>query len=129
MAAAAALLAAQAELIMYDTVGRGSGASTLVKLDPDTGALIQTIGSVGYTVNGLEWANGKLYASTSYNDANFLSAAQPQPNDRGEINALVPSLALRRAALKGATSSPNGGRDASRISGRTIRRQRSRRIC
>jgi len=38
----------------------------------------------------------------------FLSAAQPQPNDRGEINALVPNLALRRAALKGATSSPSG---------------------
>jgi hypothetical protein len=38
----------------------------------------------------------------------FLSAAQPQPNDRGEINAFVPSLALRRAALKGAISSPSG---------------------
>jgi len=37
-----------------------------------------------------------------------LSAAQPQPNDRGETNAFVPCLALRRAALKGATSSPNG---------------------
>jgi len=41
-----------------------------------------------------------------------LSAAQPQPNDRGEINVFVPDLALRRAALKGATSSPNAGRDA-----------------
>jgi|GEM_PF-3877468 len=38
----------------------------------------------------------------------WLSAAQEQLNDRGEINALVPCLALRRAALKGATSSPNG---------------------
>jgi hypothetical protein len=38
-----------------------------------------------------------------------LSAAQPQPNDRGEINALVPSCALCRAALKGATSSLKGG--------------------
>jgi len=38
----------------------------------------------------------------------FLSAAQPQPNDRGEINAFVPGLALRRAALKGAISSPSG---------------------
>jgi len=37
------------------------------------------------------------------------SAAQPQPNNRGEINVFVPDLALRRAALKGATSSPNGG--------------------
>lgn len=67
---------------MYDTVGSGSGASTLVKLDPDTGALIQTIGSVGYTVNGLEWANGKLYASTSANDANF-------PSGLLEINTLT----------------------------------------
>ena len=75
-------MAAQAQLIMYDTVGRGSGASTLVKLDPDTGALIQTIGSVGYTVNGLEWANGKLYASTSANDANF-------PSGLLEINTLT----------------------------------------
>jgi len=44
--------------------------------------------------------------------ARYLSAAQPQPNDRGEINAFVPGLALRRAALKRATSTPNGGRDA-----------------
>jgi len=58
-----------------------------------------------------------------------LSAAQPQPKDRGEINALVPSWALCRAALKGATSSLKGGRCKSRISGRTIRRQRSQRIC
>jgi hypothetical protein len=36
------------------------------------------------------------------------SAAQPQPKDRGEINAFVPDLALRRAALKRATSSPTG---------------------
>jgi len=38
----------------------------------------------------------------------FLSAAQPQPNDLGEVKAFVPSWALCRAALKGATSSPNG---------------------
>jgi len=38
----------------------------------------------------------------------ILSAAQPQPKDRGETNAFVPDLALRRAALNGATSSPNG---------------------
>ena len=30
---------------------------------------------------------------------NTLSAAQPKPKDPGEINALVPGLALRRAAL------------------------------
>jgi len=38
----------------------------------------------------------------------LLSAAQPQSNDRGEINAFVPSCALGRAALKGATSSLKG---------------------
>jgi len=43
---------------------------------------------------------------------NPLSAAQPQPKDRGEISAFVPGLALRPAALKGATSLPNGGGDA-----------------
>ena len=37
-----------------------------------------------------------------------LSAAQPQPNDLGEVKSFVPSWALCRAALKGATSSPNG---------------------
>jgi len=34
------------------------------------------------------------------------SAAQPQPNDLGEVKAFVPRWALCRAALKGATSSP-----------------------
>ena len=46
---------------------------------------------------------------TKYIPHIVLSAAQPQPNDRAEINAFVPSWALRRAALKGATPSPNGG--------------------
>jgi len=41
--------------------------STLVLLDPRTGALIKTIGPVGFTVNGLAWdrTSGKLYASTA----------------------------------------------------------------
>jgi hypothetical protein len=41
--------------------------STLVQLDPATGALIQTIGPVGFTVNGLAWdrTSGTLYASTA----------------------------------------------------------------
>jgi len=38
----------------------------------------------------------------------MLSAAQPQPNARGLTIALVVGVALCRAALKGATSSPNG---------------------
>ena len=45
--------------------------STLVELDPQTGALIQTIGPVGFTVNGLAWSGGKLYASTAIGDVNF----------------------------------------------------------
>jgi len=39
----------------------------------------------------------------------FLSAAQPQPNDRGETNALVPSWALCRAALKRGDFVAQGG--------------------
>jgi hypothetical protein len=47
--------------------------STLVQLDPNTGALIKTIGPVGFTVNGLAWdqTSGKLYASTAIGDVNF----------------------------------------------------------
>ncbi|MBZ5555020.1 MAG: hypothetical protein LAO21_20075 [Acidobacteriia bacterium] len=47
--------------------------STLVQLDPQTGALIKTIGPVGYTVNGLAWDGilGKLYASTAIGDVRF----------------------------------------------------------
>jgi len=60
------------------------------------------------------------------NGRSLLSAAQPQPNDRGEINAFVPDLALHCAALKGATSSPTGGRESSGLSGRTVRSQKSR---
>lgn len=47
--------------------------ASLVQLDPNTGALVRTVGPVGYQVNGLEWdhTTGKLYATTSFNDANF----------------------------------------------------------
>jgi hypothetical protein len=47
--------------------------STLVQLDPRTGALIREIGPVGYTVNGLAWdsASEKLYASTAIGDVAF----------------------------------------------------------
>lgn len=50
-------------------------AGNLVQLDPTTGALIKTIGPIGYQVNGLEWdhTTGKLYATTSNGDANFPS--------------------------------------------------------
>jgi len=38
----------------------------------------------------------------------FLSPAQPPPNDLGEVKPFVPSSALCRTTLNGATSSPNG---------------------
>lgn len=53
-----------------DTVAHNS---TLVELDPQTGALVRTIGTVGYQVNGLEYdpkAN-LLYGTTSFNDPAF----------------------------------------------------------
>ncbi len=56
-------------LALYGTtVGTGVlGVSDLVLLDPDTGASIRTIGSVGYYVNGLTYdtTNNKLYGTTS----------------------------------------------------------------
>jgi hypothetical protein len=47
--------------------------STLVQIDPLTGALIKTIGPVGFTVNGLAWdaASATLYASTPPGDTVF----------------------------------------------------------
>lgn len=62
--------------ILYGTTGRCNNdfpggpcneTSTLVELDPSTGALIRSIGAVGYTVNGLAWdpKSQQLYASTA----------------------------------------------------------------
>src|SRR5512133_757822 len=50
-------------------------SAQLVELDPNTGALLQTIGPVGYRVNGLEYdhTTGKLFATTSQGDVNFPS--------------------------------------------------------
>ena len=47
--------------------------STLVQIDPDTGALVRTIGPVGFTVNGLAWdmTTNKLYATTAVGDTSF----------------------------------------------------------
>jgi len=56
----------------------------------------------------------------------FLSAAQPQPNDLGEVKSFVPSWALCRAALKGATSSPNAqmrvGSATAKFEGKSLER-------
>jgi len=53
--------------------GPCSQTSKLVQLDPVTGALIKTIGEVGYTVNGLawDWLTRKLYATTAIGDVRF----------------------------------------------------------
>jgi len=70
------------KVILYGTTGACNNdfpggpctqTSTLVQLDPRTGALIRTIGPVGYTVNGLAWDSDseKLYASTAIGDVAF----------------------------------------------------------
>ena len=68
--------------VLFGTTGRCTNdfpggpcteTSTLVQLDPNTGAFIKTIGPVGYTVNGLAWdaKAQKLYASTAIGDVAF----------------------------------------------------------
>jgi hypothetical protein len=61
--------------------------STLVQIDPQTGALIRTIGPVGYTVNGLAWdctagncKSGMLYATTALGDTHFHGLITIDPN-------------------------------------------------
>jgi len=55
------------------TTGMGTTTSTLVEIDPVTGGLLNTIGPVGYVVNGLTWdaSSGTLFATTSANDPTF----------------------------------------------------------
>jgi hypothetical protein len=47
--------------------------STLVQIDPRNGALVATLGPVGFTVNGLAWdpTSNKLYATTAVGDIVF----------------------------------------------------------
>ena len=71
-----------ARQVLYGTIGACNNAtpggpctqtSTLVQLDPGTGALLRVIGPVGFTVNGLAWdrKNQTLYASTAIGDVKF----------------------------------------------------------
>lgn len=64
---------ALAEPILLGTVGSGTTPSTLVELDPVTGALVRTIGPVGYVVNGMAWdpTTGTLYAGTAHKDPSY----------------------------------------------------------
>lgn len=68
--------------ILYGTTGACNNnfpggpctqTSTLVQLNPLTGALIREIGPVGFTVNGLTWdrKSKKLYATTAIGDVAF----------------------------------------------------------
>jgi hypothetical protein len=56
--------------------------STLVEIDPATGATLRTIGPVGYAVNGLDYdaTTGKLYGSTSEWDPNHSGLIEIDPN-------------------------------------------------
>ncbi len=64
---------AAAAPILLGTIGYGGTPSTLVEIDPATGGVLQTIGSVGYTVNGLTYdpTSGILYGSTRFGDPNY----------------------------------------------------------
>ena len=66
-----ASVAAHAQVALYGTIGAGGTPCTLVQLDPATGSVVQTIGPVGYAVNGLAFDTSTqvLYASTTQNDA------------------------------------------------------------
>jgi|GEM_PF-1695045 len=72
-ALAACLLPLQALAALYGTIL--GPTSTLVELDPVTGAVLNTIGNVGYRVNGMTYdaTTGTMYATTSQGDSNFPS--------------------------------------------------------
>ena len=75
VAATVVLLQAQigySEVLLYGTTNRGGVPSDLVQLDPETGALIENLGSIGYSVNGLTWdpSTQTLFGSTSVMDPN-----------------------------------------------------------
>jgi len=68
--AAGGLLASAADADaarLLGTLGRGGTTSTLVELDPLTGLVTGTIGSVGFAINGMDYdpTSGKLYGVTS----------------------------------------------------------------
>jgi hypothetical protein len=65
---------AAAETLILGTISDGdSGTSTLVQLNSDDWQNPDSLGPVGYLVNGMAWddASDTLYASTSTNDAAF----------------------------------------------------------
>jgi hypothetical protein len=67
--------------------------STLVQVDPRSGALVATIGPVGFTVNGLAWdvTSNKLYATTAVGDVVFHGLITINPAT-GEGTPVDPNL-------------------------------------
>ena len=67
--------------------------STMVRIDPGTGALVQVIGPVGFTVNGLSWdsTTDTLYATTAVGDTHFHGLITIDPNT-GAGTPVNPSL-------------------------------------
>lgn len=65
------LLPLQALAALYGTIQ--GPTSTLVELDQNTGAVIQTLGDIGYRVNGMSYdaTTGTLYATTANGDTTF----------------------------------------------------------
>ena len=65
------LIPLQALAALYGTIL--GPTSTLVQIDPATGAVLDTIGDVGYRVNGMTYddTTGTMYATTSDGDASF----------------------------------------------------------
>jgi hypothetical protein len=76
--------------------------STLVQLDPTTGALVRTIGPVGFTVNGMAWdrRSQRLYASTAIGDVRFhgLITIDPRTGKGRPVNQKVQNFGLPGAA-------------------------------
>ena len=82
--------------------------STLVQIDPRTGALVSVIGPVGYSVNGLSWdaTSNKLYATTSVGDVSFhgLITIDPNTGQGTPVDASVVNYGL--AITPGTLGSP-----------------------
>ena len=63
---------------LLGTLGQGGIPSMLVTINPNTGAL-DPIGPVGFAVNGMDWYNGKLYATTSTKDPSYHGLIEIDP--------------------------------------------------
>jgi hypothetical protein len=75
---------ASAAQILYGADGAGGNISNLYVLNPDTGAVVRTVGPIGFAVTGLalDPTTGTLYGSTGRQ----ASAGQPNPGSLISIN-------------------------------------------